>query len=288
MTHGGGAMTDAQAWTCPTCKTGVSTAFCPTCGERPLHARELTLRGLLQQVFEAFTDIDSRLIRSFRYLISRPGSLTLAYLEGCRKPYIGPVPLFLIANVLFFATESLSGGKIFTTPLDSHLHTQPWSELIQGSVARRLETLQTTLDVYAPVFDQAIAMKARSLIIFMALSFALGPWIAFYRRRDPLMAHAVFSLHLYTFLLLVFCLATVIPPIDMLLGGSGFASEPLDHMVAITLLIVCAAYLYFAIGTVYGARGLARIVKSLALTVAVAAIVLGYRFVLLWITLYST
>src|SRR6185295_1667869 len=165
----GATMTATELWTCPTCNNGVSTPFCPACGERRLRERELTLRGLFAQIFEAFTNIDSRLIRTFRYLVSRPGLLTAAYLHGKRKPYIAPVPLFFIANVLFFATESLTCGQIFTTTLESHLHTQPWSDFAQSLVAHRLETLRSTLADYAPVFNQAVALKARSLIIFMAL-----------------------------------------------------------------------------------------------------------------------
>ena len=116
-------MPEPEPWICAACNTTVSTPYCPRCGERPLRARELTLRGLFDLLVQAFTSIDGRLIRSLRYLVSRPGFLTVAYLQGRRKPYVGPVPLFLIANVMFFATESLTGGKIFTTPLDAHLHT---------------------------------------------------------------------------------------------------------------------------------------------------------------------
>ena len=280
-------VTRIEQWACPTCKTLVSTPFCPACGEHPLHARDLTLRGLFDQIFEAFTKVDSRLIRSFRYLVSRPGVLTVAYLKGQRKPYIGPVPLFLVVNVLFFATESLTGGTVFTTPLDSHLHSQPWSGFAQQLVAQRLEAMQTTVAMYAPVFDQAVALKARSLIIFMALSFALVPAIVFLRSRLPLIVHAVFSLHFYAFLLLLLCLATAIPPVNSLFGGAGHASERLDHVLAITLVAAWTMYLYFATGTVYGARGAIRILKTAVLTVTVVAIVLGYRFVLLLITLYG-
>jgi hypothetical protein len=280
-------MTTTERWICPTCETGVSTRFCPTCGERPINPRDLTLRGLFAQIFEAFTNVDSRLIRSFRNLVSRPGRLTVAYLQGQRKPYIGPVPLFLIANVLFFAIESWTGGKVFTTPLESHLHTQPWSDFAPQLVARRLEALQTTQEEYAPVFDRAVALNARSFIILMALSFAILPALVFFRRGRPLVVHAVFSLHLYAFLLLLLCVATAIPPIDAWFGGGGFASEPLDHAIFIGLLVACAVYLYFATGTVYGTRGVLRVVQTLALAVGVAIIVLGYRFALLLITLCS-
>lgn len=280
-------MTATEVWTCPTCRASVLTPFCPRCGESPLQTHELTLRGLVHQIFEALTNIDGRLMRSFRYLVSRPGALTAAYLAGQRKPYIGPVPLFLLVNVLFFATESLTGGTVFTTPLASHLHTQPWSGVVQDLVARRLEAKDTTLAIYAPLFDQAVAVKARSLILLMALCFAIVPAIVFRGSRLPLIAHAVFSLHFYAFLLLLMCVATAIPPINAWFGGAGHASDPLDHFLSITLLLSSAVYLYFATGTVYRARGLVRVLKVATLTVGVAAIVLGYRFVLLLITLYT-
>jgi len=116
-------VTETEPWTCPTCNRTVSTPYCPECGERPLRARDLTFRGLLDQLFQTFTRIDGRLIRSFRCLVSRPGFLTVAYLQGRRKPYVGPVPLFLIANMLFFATESFTGGKVFTTPRSTRIFT---------------------------------------------------------------------------------------------------------------------------------------------------------------------
>src|SRR5580765_3247122 len=35
-------VTHMEPWNCPTCHTTVSTPYCPECGERPLHPRELT------------------------------------------------------------------------------------------------------------------------------------------------------------------------------------------------------------------------------------------------------
>ena len=106
-------MTGTESWTCPSCRIDVITPYCPACGERRLHPRELTIRGLSGQVFLAFTKIDGRLLNTFRCLVSRPGALTVAYLEGRRKPYLGPVGLFLVANVAFFAMESLTRGLVF-------------------------------------------------------------------------------------------------------------------------------------------------------------------------------
>jgi hypothetical protein len=280
-------MTVTVPWTCPSCRAAVATPYCPECGERPLRARELTLRGLCEQAFEAFTSIDGRLLRSFRCLVSRPGLLTVAFLEGRRKPYIGPISLFLVANVLFFAIESLTGGTVFSTPLASHLHTQPWSPVAEVLVPRRLAAMGTTLELYTPKFDAAVALHARSLILLMALSFAILPRLVFRRGRHPFAAHAAFALHLYAYMLLLFCVATTLPAVNLLHGGERSTSELLDHAISIGLMAVCGAYLYFAIGRVYGGSRKARLVNAVGLTVAVAAIVLGYRFALLVITLYA-
>jgi hypothetical protein len=243
---------------------------------------------LLDQLVGAFTAVDGRLIRSLRYLVSRPGFLTVAYLQGQRNPYLGPLPLFLVANALFFASESLTGGRVFTTPLNAHLHTQPWSHAAELLVSHRLAAKQTTPDLYAPVFDHAVAVNARSLIVFMALSFVAALAMVFPGSKRPRVAHALFSFHLYAFLLLLFSVATAVPPVDRWLGGAGFASEGLDDLLSITLLLACAVYLYISTGRVYGATSASRVVKVAILTAAAAAIVLGYRFVLFVITLYTT
>ena len=130
--------------------------------------------------------MDSRLLRSFRALLFRPGALTTAYLEGPRKPYISPFQLFLLANLLFFAIQSVTRDKVFSKSLASHLHGQDWSELA----------------------------------------------------RDQLGLSAI--------------------------------------------------YLYVATGKVYGVRGLRRVITAGALIVAAGCVVLGYRFFLFVVTLYST
>jgi hypothetical protein len=122
----------------------------------------------------------------------------VAYLKGQRKPFTLPLPLFLFANVLFFAVQSMVGAKIFSTPLDAHLHGF-WSPLAQSLVTHHLEARGTTLELYAPVFDQAVALNAKSLIVLMVLPFAAIPPVVFFRRRRPFVVHLVFSLHFYAF-----------------------------------------------------------------------------------------
>ncbi len=281
-------MTDSVRWTCPTCKVVVTTPFCARCGEEPLPPRDLTLHGLAEKLLHAVTSIDARAARSAWCLLRRPGELTVAWTSGVRKPYVAPFQLFLIANVLFFALQWFTGENVFSSSLDSHLHHQDWSSLAQRLLARRLEATHTNQAQYAPVFDRAVVLNAKSLILLMTLPFALLLPVAFFRERRPFMTHVAFALHLYTFLLLLFCVALLAAKFSALLGFGGLDAPVVDNTLSVANVIACAAYVYLAIGPVYGATGTMRAFSAVLLTLAVAAIVLGYRFVLFLITLYAT
>jgi hypothetical protein len=82
-------MEEYKQWTCPTCNAPAISPYCPGCGESEQHTHQPTLRVLLGHFFEAFTNIDSRFLRSFWHLATRPGELTNAWLRGQRKSYLG-------------------------------------------------------------------------------------------------------------------------------------------------------------------------------------------------------
>jgi hypothetical protein len=281
------AIVDTAHWTCPTCNVRVTTPFCAQCGEEPHAPREFTLRGLVEKVVHALTSIDARAARSARTLLRHPGELTLAWTSGLRKPYVAPFQLFLIANVLFFALQSATGDNVFSSSLDSHLHHQDWSELAQSFVSQRLAATNMTLEQYEPLFNRAVVLNAKSLILLMTLPFALLLPLAFLREQRPFMTHVVFSLHLYTFLLLLFCVALLLGKLSALLGFGGLDAPMVDNVLSIANLAMCALYIYLAVGPVYDATGVGRTVKAIGLALVAAAIVLGYRFALFFITLYA-
>lgn len=281
-------MTAIATWACPTCRTDVPTPYCAQCGERPIPPHDLTLRGVFQRVVHAVTSVDGRVMRTFCRLLRHPGTLTVVYMDGGRRTYASPLQLFLLANVLFFAVQSLTTTNIFGSPLESHVHTQDWSALAQSLLERRLERTRTSLEAYAPVFDRAVVLNAKSLVILMVIPFAALLPLVFLRNRRPFMAHVAFALHLYAFLLLLFSLALLVAGGHMLLGGAGLSSPRVDTALSVANFAACAAYLYLAIGPAYGASGWRRPVKALVLAACVGAIVLGYRFVLFLITLYAT
>ena len=189
--------------------------------------------------------------------------------------------------MVFFLTQSLAHAKIFSSPLDSHLHRQDWSALAQQLVAQRLAATHGTLERLTPLFDQAVVLNAKSLVVLMVFPFALLLPLLFRANRQPLAVNVVFSLHFHAFMLLLFCAALGVVAIDRGLGGAGLDAAWMDNALTAVNLLACVAHLFVASGRVYGGGAALRLAKALVLGAAVGAIVLGYRFVVFLITLYS-
>jgi hypothetical protein len=116
-------------WTCPSCHDTIRSPYCPRCGERPLRPGELTLRGLVEQAFEALTSIDGRVLRSFRALISsaivsccccsRCSPSERAFHQHVAGLPDAAVPVQVHADVLLQAADHFAQqrGETFVLPL---------------------------------------------------------------------------------------------------------------------------------------------------------------------------
>jgi len=277
------------SWTCPTCAVTVTSAYCSTCGEKPKHPRDFTLAGLAHMTYQAFSPVDGKVLRSFITLLRRPGSLTVAFQHAQRIPFLGPFQIFLLANVLFFAVQSSGTMKIFSQPLAYRIGPDGlWQETSKIIIDARLAQIGKTFAEYAPFFDQAVEVNAKSLIGLMVPPFALLLPLVFLRCGQPLAVNFVFSLHYYAFVLLLLCVPVGAMEVSTLLSGPAIPPQWLDNTMGIGLMIACAAYLYIAIGPVFGTRGPTRVLQAAVLSVATAGIFLCYRFVVMLITLYTT
>jgi len=266
----------------------VTTRFCPRCGERPVAPFDLSLKGVVAQLMKSIAGVDGRLARSLGALLLHPGTLTRAYAEGRRKPLIGPFQLFLLANVVFFAVQSMTHTRVLSSSLDSHLHQQDWSALAQDLVTHRLAATGRTLGGFAPLFDHAVVLNAKTLVIAMVVPFALLLPMVFRRSGAPFSIHVAFALHFYAFLLLLFCVALGAAGAHVLLGGAGLESASVDNVLTASILAASTLYLYAASAPVYAARGVGRLAKAALLAIAMGVIVIAYRFAMLLFTLYTT
>jgi len=87
--------------TCLNCNEPLSGNFCTQCGQQNLPLKQ-SVGQLLLVFFGEFFNYDGRFIRSIRLMLSQPGALTLAYLEGKRTAYVNPVRFYLFTSAFYF------------------------------------------------------------------------------------------------------------------------------------------------------------------------------------------
>jgi hypothetical protein len=278
-------------WACPTCRASCRTAYCSACGERRPSASDLRLRDLAAQALESFVNFDGRLFRSLSALILHPGELTKAYLAGKRKPFVGPIQLFLAANVLVFAAQSVTGLGLFSTPLSNHMHGEHYSRFATELVERRLAARGISLEAYAPAFDRAALTNSKTLVVLMVPLFALATALLFRTRARSWVPPLVFSLHLFAFQMVAFSGLFVLAALAWL--GLRAARAPIewhafDVLFSWIEVSTIAAYLWLATRTVYPGSPIPRTVRVVLLAGTTPFILYAYRLAVFLITLYTT
>jgi hypothetical protein len=255
--------------------------WCHACGEKRLEPGDRRLAHLLGQFFAALTDIDSRFWLSLRALLFHPGRLTLAYIQGCRKRYMAPAALFILANVLYFIMPGLTDFELpFVEHIDGGLRIElikesrepapaererfarwqgqvhtPWTDgLVRARVAQRDALAQQrgqryTLGDYQRAYDQRRSEISRLLIVLHVPALALLLWLSHLRRGFYFAEHFVMALHVFTFLILL---------IELLLPASLLAKllgvQQMPGWVGWILAALVVGYLGRAIALVYQRR----------------------------------
>lgn len=258
--------------------------FCAHCGEKHVEPGDHTLRKFGSHLFEAFTHADGKIFLTLHHLLLRPGRLTADHFLGRRKPYIPPLQIFLIANLVFFLLHPLIGSNTLTTSLNTHLRYTWHQGIAQALVEPRLAARGLTAEAYAGVFDAAAVTQAKSLVILVVPIFALAVMILYWRQRRHFAVHLTFSFH--------FCaiLALTNLTVRLLRSADVFPSaENMSRGIIGFSLLFMTSYLFRAVRVVFAHEApWLTTLKALALGIALLLSLQAYRFALFFITFWST
>ena len=90
-----------QEHKCLNCGAPLSSPYCPSCGQKDgLHV--LTVSEFAHDALNALFSYDSKVWRTLKLLVVRPGQLTVEYTSGRRVPYLGPFQLYFWLNTICF------------------------------------------------------------------------------------------------------------------------------------------------------------------------------------------
>lgn len=207
--------------------------FCAQCGQETVIGVP-TLRELGHEYIQTFVTLEGRLWRTLWLLIRWPGRLTTEFLEGRRRRYVRPLPLYLSLSFIFFVAFGFStpelvqldetAGKGQITIAGGRDATRAWEDaiVVDGEVPSWVKPVIATYQQAVHRFRQdphgslkkltaAFLAKMPIAVFFMVPLFALGTKLLYRRRQRAYTEHLLFALHFHAFAFLVMLAAHLAP-----------------------------------------------------------------------------
>ena len=232
-----------EASTCPTCGETIAQQFCPACGEQKYDRHNLSFRHFARHAAHELLEFDSKILRTIRYLFSRPAFVTAEYLAGKRSLYVNPFRFY----VLCFALSTL-----LTSSYRSVLDFKTMSNADKAGVLNRaLNKLAKKKGVPEEVLvehmNERLHFYYEGSKILNALVMACLLAIFYHKRKWYFGEHAVTSFYFLSFTLL---LTIVKWPFWLALGAPIQGARA--YGLSIIFLAIALPYLWVTLRQLHG------------------------------------
>jgi hypothetical protein len=282
--------------TCVTCGHLANEEYCPHCGEKQHRERNFSMRHVLAEAAEAFFHVDSKIFLSLRTLVRRPGKLTAEFFLGRRKPYMSPLQLFFVCNLIFFVLQPFTGLEILGPPLgafdgNGYLHRIAQSH-VDATLARRhiSSADQAKMEDFKRRFASLSHLQAKSLVLLMAPMLAIVLAVLYLGTRRLFSEHLIFALHAYAWWLLWLLVILGVMAVFFVItrvSGHAVSSELFDEIATLLEFGGFGVYLGLAMKRFYRKGAIVTVLRAIPVTVALYGIFHVYRLVLLFTILYA-
>jgi hypothetical protein len=243
---------------CANCGAELVGPYCHGCGEKSVDGRDLSLRRFAAESVQELTSVEqSKLWRTTRALLFRPGLLSIEYFSGRRSRYLKPLNLCLavFALSLFFysAYKPVSMYDLERyIALDQTGHisamTNRWAERKALPREALVERISDKWQGFMSLFQ-----------LLNVLFFALLLQVIYAFSRRYFVEHLVFAMHFVAFSVLS---VVLLFPVYLL---TGINPTPATKTLAVCKWLIDIAYMFFAVRAFYGHRPAVALPLSLVL-----------------------
>lgn len=247
-------MANSKNTTCLNCGAEIDLSFdyCPHCGQSTF--KESDLKSFISHFMTDYFTFDSKIFKSLSPLVSRPGFLTLEYLEGKRIQYIPPLRLFIFSSIIFFL---LLGLLDTSTDLDSQ-----------------------NIDQEELAWNAFFSSWLPKLFFLFSPLFAVLLGLFFKKRNNSYLVHFLFSLHFHATIFLMGILYVLLSWIF-----SRMDWIVLNQIILLISLVFLSVYLWKALKNVYQEKAFRLLFKFVFLNLLYTAFILFTVFLLALLTL---
>lgn len=247
---------------CLNCGTRFDGRFCSSCGQDSTEGTP-SLAEWIREAFSEVASFDSRIWKSLRTLVTRPGHLTLAWLEGRRQSYTRPLRLFLLAVILLVLSSAIwrtEGGFL--------------AGFLEGALSDGAGPDDAT--------RAAAAFLSRTIQWFgLAMVPMTAGIVAGFFRRRPFAVHLVTVLHVFTFTILGYVLVLHGMELATALSAPGWVGSLLTGVLGLTVL----HHLFRALAAIYEEPPVRAAIKTVG--IALITLVTWVVGAVIWVTARS-
>lgn len=276
---------------CQNCGHTVTMVYCGHCGQKNIETRQ-SFSHLIGHFAEDLTHYDSAFWKTIKYLLFRPAQLTTTYLDGRRQAYVPPVKLYIFISFVTFLLlgfYSHRAENVDKTIHESDLQTPALIKTDKGDFKseEELEAFQNNAKesdkmstaqywvskkviglqkkkIDGEEFVEAFThMLPKVLFVYMPI-FAFWLWLFHGKKRWYFFDHGIFTLHYFSFLLLLFTISVIINWLPELLLTKDVSSI-INNVTTIILVLYAIFYFFRAHSKMYGERKLISRVKSVSI-----------------------
>lgn len=185
---------------CRSCGSALSGKFCSQCGEKILEPKEKSFAYFLVSLLKATTSLDGKFLKTLKIMLARPGEVSYQYLNGKRVPFIKPMSMFFVANLLYFLFPLFNS-------LNSSLYVQmnmlPHSGVVTHLVEKRIAAEKMDFEEFQIRYDQQSTNMARMALILLVIYFSLPLSLINYSRKMYYYDHLLASLEACSFIIML-------------------------------------------------------------------------------------
>lgn len=250
-------MNAASSRICKNCNQPLLGSYCHYCGEKVVEESDFHFKTLVGESLGNIFNVDSKIFKSFYFLLLKPGRLTANYVEGIRKPFMKPIQLFLVINVLFFLL--LTQADILRIPSKYYFFNEKSISLTEMSQQTGISEVDLKHN-----FDTDSANYSKAAVIILIPFFSLVLMLVNFKKELFFGKHIIFAMHYFSFFLISCVLLIVLSRF-----GNG--------VIQMALVVVNFIYLFFAIKTFYADTSWVSVLKSVIVLILFFSIILLYR-----------
>lgn len=201
---------------CANCGTSVAEgAFCAKCGQENTD-KIVPLKEFALDFIDEFLAIDTKITRSIKPLLLKPGFLTNEYISGRRVNYLLPSRMYFIISVVFFF-------------LVQHLDPVGVENSKEFLTERGIDYKNPAV---VEKFNSEVADKLPTFLLSAIPIFAVFLKLMYFRSKRFFVEHLIFSFHFFSFVLIgmVPTLIIKVSPIQDILAYAALFAFPLFYL----------------------------------------------------------